>query len=187
MDKDTQATLKGVELAESLGIPMVIMEPVKGGSLAELPDDITSIFRNIRPQASTPSWALRYVATFSNVKVVLSGMSNMEQVEDNLKTFTDFEPLNEAEQEAVCQVADALHKRVKNGCTACRYCMPCPAGVNIPGSFGYGMNIISTAIWLIPNGAGRKRFQRVPNPRTASNVVSARESVHRRYISEKIW
>lgn len=136
MDKDTQATLKGVELAESLGIPMVIMEPVKGGSLAELPDDITSIFRNIRPQASTPSWALRYVATFSNVKVVLSGMSNMEQVEDNLKTFTDFEPLNEAEQEAVCQVADALHKRVKNGCTACRYCMPCPAGVNIPGSFG---------------------------------------------------
>ena len=108
MDKDTQATLKGVELAESLGIPMVIMEPVKGGSLAELPDDITSIFRNIRPQASTPSWALRYVATFSNVKVVLSGMSNMEQVEDNLKTFTDFEPLNEAEQEAVCQVADAL-------------------------------------------------------------------------------
>lgn len=96
----------------------------------------SSIFRNIRPQASTPSWALRYVATFSNVKVVLSGMSNMEQVEDNLKTFTDFEPLNEAEQEAVCQVADALHKRVKNGCTACRYCMPCPAGVNIPGSFG---------------------------------------------------
>ena len=58
-------------------------------------------------------------------------MSNMEQVEDNLKTFTDFEPLNEAEQEAVCQVADALHKRVKNGCTACRYCMPCPAGIEI--------------------------------------------------------
>ena len=136
MDKDSQATLKGVELAQKLGIPMVIMEPVKGGSLAELPDDITSIFRNVRPEASTPSWALRYVATFPNVKAVLSGMSNMEQVEDNLHTFGNFEPLNQKEQEAVSQVAEALHKRVKNGCTACKYCMPCPAGVNIPGSFG---------------------------------------------------
>lgn len=136
MDKDSQATLKGVELAQKLGIPMVIMEPVKGGSLANLPDDITSIFKNIRPEASTPSWALRYVATFPNVKVVLSGMSNMEQVEDNLDTFGNFKPLNQKEQEAVAQVSDALRKRVKNGCTACKYCMPCPAGVNIPGSFG---------------------------------------------------
>ena len=136
MDKDSQATLKGVELAQKLGIPMVIMEPVKGGSLANLPDDITSIFKNIRPEASTPSWALRYVATFPNVKVVLSGMSNMEQVEDNLDTFGNFKPLNQKEQEAVAQVSDALRKRVKNGCTACKYCMPCPAGVNIQGSFG---------------------------------------------------
>ncbi len=130
MDKDSQATLKGVELAQKLGIPMVIMEPVKGGSLANLPDDITSIFKSIRPEASTPSWALRYVATFPNVKVVLSGMSNMEQVEDNLDTFGDFKPLDQEEQEAVAQVSDALRKRVKNGCTACKYCMPCPAGIN---------------------------------------------------------
>jgi len=136
MDKDTQATLKGVELAERLGVPMVIMEPVKGGSLAALPEDITAKFREVRPDASTPSWALRYVASFPNVKVVLSGMSDMAQVEDNLSTFTPFEPLGEAEQAAVASVADALHARVMNGCTACRYCMPCPAGVNIPGSFG---------------------------------------------------
>lgn len=135
MDKDTQATLKGVELAKSLGIPMVIMEPVKGGSLAALPEDITSIFRKIRPDASTSSWALRYVASFDHVKVVLSGMSDMAQVEDNLSTFGEFAPLSSKEQEAVAQVADTLHKRVKNGCTGCRYCMPCPAGVNIPGSF----------------------------------------------------
>ncbi len=136
MDKDTQATTKGVELAESLGVPMVIMEPVKGGSLANLPEDITKMFRDARENDSTPAWALRYVGSFQNVKVILSGMSDMSQVEDNLKTFTDFEVLSEEEQKVVEKVADTLHSRVQNGCTACRYCMPCPAGVNIPGSFG---------------------------------------------------
>lgn len=135
MDKDTQATTKGVELAESLGIPMVIMEPVKGGSLANLPEDITARFQEVRPDASAASWALRYVGSFSNVKVILSGMSDKNQVEDNLKTFSKFEPLSNQEQEVIENVAKTLHSRVKNGCTACKYCMPCPAGVNIPGSF----------------------------------------------------
>ena len=136
MDKDTQATTKGVELAESLGIPMVIMEPVKGGSLANLPDDINKMFQEVRPEDSIASWALRYVGSFSNVKVILSGMSDMSQVEDNLKTFVNFEPLSDQEQQVVENVAETLHSRVQNGCTACKYCMPCPAGVNIPGSFG---------------------------------------------------
>lgn len=135
MDKDTQATLKGVELAEKLGIPMVIMEPVKGGSLARLPEDVTKLFRDVRPEASTSSWAFRYVGSFRNVKVILSGMSTMEQVEDNLKTFGNFEPLNKEEKQVVEKVAQTLHSRVQNGCTACRYCMPCPAGVNIPECF----------------------------------------------------
>lgn len=136
MDKDTQATTKGVELAESLGIPMVIMEPIKGGSLANLPEDITKMFREADKEASTSSWALRYVGSFDNVKVILSGMSAIEHVEDNLKTFTDFKVLSDVEQQVVANVAETLHSRVQNGCTACKYCMPCPAGVNIPGSFG---------------------------------------------------
>lgn len=136
MDKDTQATTKGVELAESLGIPMVIMEPVKGGSLANLPDDINKMFQEVRPEDSIASWALRYVGSFSNVKVILSGMSDMSQVEDNLKTFVNFESLSDQEQQVVENVAETLHSRVQNGCTACKYCMPCPVGVNIPGSFG---------------------------------------------------
>ena len=135
MDKDTQATTKGVELAESLGIPMVIMEPVKGGSLAALPQEITDMFRKAQPEWSTPSWALRYVASFPNVKVILSGMSNMEHVKDNIKTFTDYRDLTDAEQQVIVEVADALRARVQNGCTRCRYCMPCPAGVNIPRNF----------------------------------------------------
>ena len=135
MDRDTQATDKGIALAESLGIPVVVMEPVKGGSLANLPGDITKIFEKSRPGYTASYWALRYVGTFPNVKVILSGMSDLSQVKDNLKTFGTFEPLNEEEKAVVEQVADALHARVQNGCTACRYCMPCPAGVDIPGSF----------------------------------------------------
>lgn len=135
MDRDTQATDKGIALAESLGIPVVVMEPVKGGSLANLPEDITKIFRESRPKDTASSWALRYVGTFSNVKVILSGMSDLSQVKDNLKTFGTFEPLSEEEKGVVDRVAGALHARVQNGCTACRYCMPCPAGVDIPGSF----------------------------------------------------
>lgn len=135
MDKDTQATDKGIALAESLGIPVIVMEPVKGGSLANLPGDITDIFSESRPGETASSWALRYVGTFPNVKVILSGMSDMSQVRDNLKTFEKFEPLSHKEQEVVERVASALHARVQNNCTACRYCMPCPFGVDIPGSF----------------------------------------------------
>ena len=135
MDKDTQATLKGVELAEKLGIPIVVMEPVKGGSLANLPSEgINELFQKMRPGAS--SWALRYAGSFDNVKVVLSGMSTMEQVEDNLSTFAGFEPLSDEEQAVIEKVSDALRSRVQNGCTGCRYCMPCPAGVDIPRCFG---------------------------------------------------
>lgn len=136
MDKDTQATLKGLALAEKLGIPVVVMEPVKGGSLAKLPaQGIDDLFKEARPEKSTASWAMRYVGSLDNVKVILSGMTTMEQVADNLATFGNFEPLSSAEQEIVAQVADRLRSRVQNGCTACQYCMPCPAGVDIPQCF----------------------------------------------------
>ncbi|MGN1089748.1 MAG: aldo/keto reductase, partial [Huintestinicola sp.] len=135
MDTDEQAGMKGYKLTEELNIPVIIMEPIKGGSLANLPDEITKAFRAIDPNASTASWALRWVATLPNVKTVLSGMSNEEQVEDNLNTFTDFKPLTESEQTAVMNIADMLRSRVNNGCTGCNYCMPCPAGVNIPYNF----------------------------------------------------
>ena len=135
MDTEEQAGLKGYELTERLGIPLIIMEPVKGGSLAVLPDDISTIFKNIRPEKSISSWALRYVGSLPNVKVILSGMSTMEQVKDNLSTFETFEPLSQKEQEAVLEVTAAIKSRLQNGCTACKYCMPCPAGVNIPQNF----------------------------------------------------
>lgn len=135
MDTEEQAGLKGYTLAEKLGVPIVIMEPVKGGSLANLPDEITSEFRKLDSNASTASWAMRWVGSLPNVKVILSGMSTPEQVEDNLATFTDFKALSDEEHKAVTEIAKKLKARVNNGCTGCNYCMPCPAGVNIPHNF----------------------------------------------------
>lgn len=135
MDTEIQAGMKGYALTEELDIPLVIMEPVKGGSLAAFAEDITSKFRALDPEASTASYALRWVGSLPNVKVVLSGMSNMEQVEDNLKTFGAFKPLNEEEQKTIQEIVDLINSRVQNGCTGCGYCMPCPAGVNIPRNF----------------------------------------------------
>lgn len=135
MDTDIQAGMKGYALTEELKVPLVVMEPVKGGTLAAFSEDITSIFRKLDRSASTASYALRWVGSLPNVKVVLSGMSDMEQVEDNLRTFGDFQPLSEKEHGAIREVIDLLHSRVQNGCTGCRYCMPCPAGVDIPGNF----------------------------------------------------
>ena len=135
MDTQVQAGLKGYHLAEEKGIPMVIMEPVKGGGLADFAGDITDRFRELDSQASVASFALRWVGSLSNVKVVLSGMSTMEQVEDNLKTFCPFRPLSQKEEQGIQEIVALINSRVQNGCTACRYCMPCPAGVDIPGNF----------------------------------------------------
>lgn len=135
LDTDIQAGERGYALAEQLGVPLVIMEPVKGGALADLPEDLAARLRRARPGASMASWALRWAAGRANVLTVLSGMSTLEQVEDNAATFTRFQPLTQAELALVEETAAALRARVKNGCTGCRYCMPCPAGVNIPENF----------------------------------------------------
>ncbi len=135
MDTEEQAGLKGYQLATDKGIPLVIMEPVRGGSLAGFAEDVNARFRAMNPEASIASFALRYVGSLPGVKVILSGMSNMEQVEDNLNTFRNFVPLSAEEQQGIADIVALLRSRVQNGCTGCRYCMPCPAGVDIPGCF----------------------------------------------------
>lgn len=135
IDTDIQAGDRGYELTKQLGIPLIIMEPIKGGALATLPDDVAAPFYAYNPKASLSSWALRYLAGKPNVKVILSGMSTMEQVKDNLTTLHDFQPLNQKEAAIVESVASTIKSRTKNGCTGCAYCMPCPTGVNIPENF----------------------------------------------------
>ena len=135
MDVNDQAGMKGYKLTEEKQIPLVIMEPIKGGMLANYGGDIADVFHALDRDASFASFALRWVGSLPNVKVVLSGMSTMEQVDDNLKTFGDFKPMSEEELATVDKVVNILNNRVQNGCTGCSYCMPCPAGVNIPKNF----------------------------------------------------
>lgn len=161
MDMDVQAGKKGYDLAEKLGIPLVIMEPVRGGSLAKFSDDINAKFKAMNPNASIASFALRFVASMPNVKVVLSGMSSMEQVEDNLATFSNFKPLTEAEYAGIDDVVRTLKSRIKSPCTGCRYCMPCPAGVNIPANFSAWNNLhmyqnYDVVSWAWENDIGDK-------------------------------
>lgn len=147
MDRDIQAGDRGVALTEKLGIPLVIMEPIKDGALARLPEDVVAELNKRAPSSSLASWALRFVASRQNVKVILSGMSSMEQVEDNLNTFNHYVPLENEDLHLVEEMAKAVKARQRVGCTGCKYCMPFPFGVNIPGNFRawnrismYGLN-----------------------------------------------
>lgn len=135
MDTEEQAGDRGYELAKEKGIPVIVMEPNRGGSLARLPEPVSAILKEKDPNASDASWAMRWVATHDNVKIVLSGMTTMEQVQDNLKTFSPFVPLSDEEQALMVSVAKSLNDRVMNRCTGCGYCMPCPGGVRIPMHF----------------------------------------------------
>ena len=135
MDVDVQAGLKGYELAKKLGVPLVIMEPVKGGSLATLSEDIVDMFKAENPEWSVAGWAMRWIKSLDNCKVILSGMSNEEQVEDNLATFADEAVLTDKQMKVVDDVREAIRAKVFVGCTACKYCMPCPFGVDIPRNF----------------------------------------------------
>ena len=107
MDTQEQAGLKGYELAAEKQVPLIIMEPIKGGRLAAFSGDITEKFRKLDENASPASFALRWVGSFPNVKVILSGMSSMEQVQDNLKTFREFKPLSQEEQEVIREIGRA--------------------------------------------------------------------------------
>ena len=139
LDRDDRAEEisgdRGYQLTEECGVPLIIMEPIKGGTLASLPADAAAPLHALRPDATDASWALRWVGSHKNVHVILSGMSADDQLTDNLATFDHFEPLSPAENAAVESVANELHRRIKIGCTGCRYCMPCPMGVDIPDNF----------------------------------------------------
>ena len=124
------------EILTERGIPVVVMEPLRGGALANLTDEATRIFKAVDPKASPASWAFRFVGSLPNVICILSGMNKMEHLEDNIRTFTDFKPLDDRER-AVIDSALATYRRCGAiPCTACRYCTPCPVGVEIPRIFG---------------------------------------------------
>ncbi len=124
------------EVARKHGKPVVVMEPVKGGTLANPPTPVENVFKAVDPNASNASWAVRYVATLDDVMVVLSGMSTLEQMEDNLSYMKDFQPMEKAELEVIGKAQKALDSIDQIKCTACHYCMPgCPMNIPIPDFF----------------------------------------------------
>jgi uncharacterized protein len=128
---------KGVyEVARKHNKPIVVMEPIKGGTLANPPKPVAEILKKANPEASYASWAVRFVASLPGIMVVLSGMSNIEQMEDNLSYMKDFKPLSEDEQKTIQEAMDALAKIDQIPCTGCHYCTDgCPMKIQIPDIF----------------------------------------------------
>ena len=114
-------------------IPIIVMEPAKGGKLANHDEECTEVLKSVRPDKSVASWAFRYVGSLPAVTTILSGMTTQEQLEDNLATFTNFEPLSDEEKEAIEKVKEIMFRVELVGCTACRYCVDgCPMNISIP-------------------------------------------------------
>ena len=135
------ASRRCYEIATQHGKPVVVMEPVKGGALADPPQKVKDILQQANPDASPASWAIRFAASLPNVMMVLSGMSNLEQMEDNLKFMRDFQPLSEEEQQVVKAAREALLQFDRIACTGCHYCTPgCPMEIHIPEIFAV-MNV----------------------------------------------
>ncbi len=122
-----------VELLKEWNIPVWVMEPVRGGQLATLPEEQTAKLKEARPDEDVPAWAFRFLQSFPTVTVTLSGMSNMDQLKANVKTYEENKPLSDDEMKLILGIADEMIERTAVPCTACHYCVPhCPMKLDIP-------------------------------------------------------
>ena len=137
MDIDHQAGTKGLKLAAQMGIPVVIMEGLLGGRLSNAPENVQVIYDQFPVKRTPVEWAFRWLCNHPEISVILSGCNEAEQIDDNLRIFDSTEPgsMSEEELKLIDDVRSAYLSRTKIGCTGCRYCMPCPNDVNIPGIF----------------------------------------------------
>jgi predicted aldo/keto reductase-like oxidoreductase len=163
LDETNQAGKEGLMYAASKGLGVIIMEPLRGGALAKAPpNDVQAIWDGAETKRTPVEWALRWVWNHPEVTVVLSGMNVEAHIEENLRIVNDALPnsLSEKEMALIGRVKDAYRKRLKVGCTGCQYCMPCPAGVNIPACFeaynntALGNPMMSKINYMIAVGGG---------------------------------
>ena len=138
LDEHSQAGIKGLQYAASKGIPVIIMEPLRGGRLVnQLPEQALAVMRNHKPYYTPAEWAFKWLYNQPEVSCVLSGMNSLEMVKENVKTAseTSVGSLGEAEEKMYAEIIAAINAKMKVGCTGCGYCMPCPKNVDIPGTF----------------------------------------------------
>jgi len=143
LDEHDQAGIEGLEYAASKNIGVIVMEPLRGGSLSgKLPDAVEKIYKNAPVQRSNAEWALRWVWNHPGVITVLSGMTEEAHIEENLRIASDADvgSLNGEEMELVTRAADTFREVQKVPCTGCQYCMPCPKNINIPLTFSFYNN-----------------------------------------------
>lgn len=135
LDWKNQDAKTQYEILTEAGIPVIVMEPVRGGKLADIPKDAEQLLKNINSDASAASWAIKFVANLPNVVTILSGMNSIEQLQDNINTLTDFKPLTDSELQACFNAASIMNKKDVIPCTGCDYCADCPKGVKISTVF----------------------------------------------------
>jgi len=138
LDEHSQAGRKGLQYAHSKGIPVIIMEPLRGGKLVNLlPEEAKRIIADFVPKRSPAEWAFRWLWNQPEVTVVLSGMNTLEMVRENVQTASTVEAgeMDDAQKQMLARVVNVINAKMKVGCTGCGYCMPCPKGVDIPGTF----------------------------------------------------
>ncbi len=135
LDWKNQKADEQYQILTDAGIPVIVMEPVRGGKLADVSADIEAMFKKAKPDASVASWAMSFVATHPNVITILSGMNSPEQLLDNLSTLTDFNPLSDTELKICANAAAMMNEKDIIPCTGCDYCADCPKGVKISTVF----------------------------------------------------
>jgi hypothetical protein len=147
--------LDGKELYKAVtgrGIPLIVMEPVRGGGLARCHPDVADVFKRENPEASVASWALRWAGSLPGVDVVLSGMSDMAQVEENISLFSPLKPITDDEEAVIERAVSAFKKLPLIPCTECKYCDKCPKKIPIPRLFGGKNDVIRFgASWYLEN------------------------------------
>ena len=137
LDEHAQASIEGIKYAHSKGLGIFVMEPLRGGSLTEkLPEEARKVYDNAPVKRSPADWALRWVWNHPEITLLLSGMNNEDQIRENIKTASEITPnsLSENELAVIGNFKNAYLKSMQVGCTGCSYCMPCPAGINIPSA-----------------------------------------------------
>ena len=173
LDDENQAGLEGIREAGRLGVGVVIMEPLRGGLLAQPPEDVRKAYAAYPEKRSPVEWAFRYLYTMPEVITILSGMSDMAQVEDNLAIFdrATREPISEEEKQLYRDIKATYLSRMKTKCTGCAYCQPCPKGITIPDIFrGYDQTL------LREGGSFKDRYAKiVAEGKDASRCIACRK------------